>query len=352
VDRAVLIHDLAVELTNVPVKLLVTSQMESVLKRIMTRLTRQMFKLHEIDQADVGADVKRILVKGFEDIVVAHSDMIEAKPWPTEVELDSLVTWAGHLIVYATTVLKYVGDGRYPPEGRLRQVMAQEASSSVLALNSVDSLYLHILEAATRDSAGNTDNSLYHRLRNLVGVLCVAKRPLTVALLVSLIDVSIFEAQLNIGALSSVLLCSEDDDRDVGARMVRISHQSFQDFVTGRCDDSWFFVDSTEHYAAVAIHCLKVLNGALRQDICGIQNYTTANADMHDPILAIRLQNNVLDIVNYACVFWPAHVPLGGAPTPALIKQLDIFAQSHLLHWIELLSLLDQLPHAIMSLPI
>jgi hypothetical protein len=261
------------------------------------------------------------------------------------------VARTGHLIVYATTVLKYVGDRRYLPEVRLRQVVAHDSSSSTSAFNSVDILYHQILEAAARDNLGNIDNNLCSKLRNLVGALCVAKRPLTVASLASLLDISILEAQLDIGALSSVLLCSEDSNGSPGARIVRIFHQSFEDYVSSRCNDTRFLVNRTAHQAAVAIHCLKVLNDTLREDICGIQDYRTANADICDPDLVMRLQLSVPDMVNYACVFWPAHAQSGGTPTPALIEQFRIFSQSHLLHWIELLSLLDQLPHAILSLP-
>jgi hypothetical protein len=212
VEGAALVVSLASALQSVPVKLLVTSRMEADLARMFDRLPNHVLKLHEIEKTAVARDVERILVQGFRDIAAARSYRSDPGSWPTQADIDTLVTRTNHLIVYATTVLKYVGDSRFLPEKRLSEILdLQDNLTSISAFGPIDSLYLGILNTATQDQDGRYDDKLLLRVQNLVGALCLVKRPLSVAGLSSLVSVASPELLLDIRALTSVLLFSENE---------------------------------------------------------------------------------------------------------------------------------------------
>lgn len=71
------------------------------------------------------------------------------KPWPSGGVLDFLVDRSSGQFIYATTVLKFIGDVNFLPVGRLKAVI--NASDS-RARSALDDLYLQILSACHPDN--------------------------------------------------------------------------------------------------------------------------------------------------------------------------------------------------------
>jgi hypothetical protein len=79
----------------------------------------------------------------------------------------------------------------------------------------------------------------------------------------------------------------------------------------------------------------------LREDICDIRDSSLFNIEVTN--LDHQLANHVSPQLCYACRFWHIHVELAGTVSDAVTSHLQEFCMKHLLHWIELLSLLKEL---------
>jgi hypothetical protein len=94
-------------------------------------------------------------------------------------------------------------------------------------------------------------------------------------------------------------------------------------------------------------HCFRLLNEYLKYDICAIRDPSRFNAEMAD--LKARLHEHVPHWLRYACRFWAVHLI---EHIRAAGSQLQIplglvrFCSEHLLHWIEVMSLIQELHQA------
>jgi hypothetical protein len=133
--------------------------------------------------------------------------------------------------------------------------------------------------------------------------------------------------------LSVVLLVEE-------AAPVRLFHPSFPDFIADeeRCLDKRFLVMRSEGHLRLAIRCLEIMNTGLREDICDIRDPSRGNDEVAD--LEERLERVASSELRYACKYWHVHLRLAASTSSGLIERLKTFCSFHLLHWIELLSLL------------
>jgi hypothetical protein len=91
------------------------------------------------------------------------------------------------------------------------------------------------------------------------------------------------------------------------------------------------------------------MNVDLRRDICDLQNPFVPNSEVPD--LDQRLNSNASAQLRYACKYWHVHVQSAGCFNPNLAAALDVFCTKHLLHWLELLSLMTEVPVALRDLP-
>jgi NACHT domain len=123
----------------------------------------------------------------------------------------------------------------------------------------------------------------------------------------------------------------------------------FEDFITDkrRCTDNRFYVNITVAYVEL---CLDVMNGLLSHNICQIHDMSLLNSEL--PELQSRIERYVPQTLRYACRYWVGHlqnISPEHAGKGAMVP-LRHFLFKHLLHWIELSSLLGQLDTALTSL--
>jgi hypothetical protein len=251
-------------------------------------------------------------------------------PFPTNGELDELVKRAGTLFIYAATVAKWVSDPKAKPELRLQQVLDQDADEVAYQHKMLDGMYSQILKQAAQTSGNpkSHERALYHILSAVV----LLQEPLGEAALASLAGED-KRAGAILPLLSAVLLVDE-------AAPVRLFHPSFPDFITNeeRCLEKRFLVMRSEGHLRLAIRCLEIMNTGLREDICNIRNSSLANSEVAE--LDQRLDRVAPSELRYACNYWHVHLRLAASTSSGLIEQLETFCSFHLLHWIELLSLL------------
>jgi hypothetical protein len=318
---------LLAKLASLPsIKTLITSQPEDTI-RLMLKSVNSRFALHDIEADIVQSDILHYL----KHTLGEHARVRELPlPFPTNSELDELVKRAGTLFIYAATVVKWVSDPKAKPSLRLQQVLDQDTDEIAYQHKMLDVMYSQILEQAVQTS-GNPkphERALCHILSTVV----LLQEPMHEVALASLAGED-KRAGAILPLLSAVLLVDE-------AAPVRLFHPSFPEFITDkeRCLDKRFLVTRLEGHLQLAIRCLEIMNTSLREDICDIQNPSLANDEVAG--LEERLECVAPSELRYACNYWHAHLRLAASTSSGLIKQLETFCSFHLLHWIELLSLL------------
>jgi hypothetical protein len=350
VEGGALIPLLAEALRSLPVKLLVTSRQERSLEAMFKSLAHIPLRLHEIASEMVEPDVRQIFEMGFMEIRRKHELTVES--WLSQEDLESIVRLTGRFLIFAATALRYIGDSHFSPAEQLCQVLAHgPVLDGESAYAQIDALYTDILHAATQDDSGKVNVRLCQRIGDLLRTIVLLEEPLSVASLAHLMGASEPDIAKAIGALSAFLFVTDAQDPSMAA--VRIFHPSLRDFLCDpeRCPDRRFLVDISVQHHVLAGRCLLVLNqpGALARDICHLENPSRANLEIPD--LALRLGEHVSGAVQYACVSWPTHLTAGDSVSDSLCTALLEFCRMHLFHWIELLSLMKQLPAAVGQLP-
>jgi hypothetical protein len=340
----VLLHSL--EKLPFSVKIFITSRPEPSIKN--------MFGRADIHESTVGRALHRDIEEGIvrEDIgrYFRHEfdrlaqDRSVPLPFPSDVDFQKLVDRAGNLFIYVRTIVVYVSSEVEAPVDRLADVLRADVDGASEQFADLDALYRQILTCAL-DGVGR-NASAQRQLRDVLASLVLIQESLPVTALSALAGVEERQCKKILQFLSSVLLYDH-----VSHEPVRLMHPSFPDFLTSvsRCTDTRYFVNGAEHHSLLALRCLQIMSADLRRDICDIRDPSLSNANVPD--LKQRLDSNVLAQLRYACKYWYVHVQSAGCFHPDLIAVLDAFCTKHLLHWLELLSLMGEVPVALRDLP-
>jgi hypothetical protein len=328
------------------VKIFITSRPQPSIKN--------MFGRADIHESTIGRALHRDIEQGIvrEDIgrYFRHEldrlaqDRSVPPPFPSEVDFQKLVDRAGSLFIYVRTIVMYVSSEVEDPVDRLADVLRADVEGASEQFADLDALYTQILTYAL-DGVGRNATA-QRQLRDVLASLVLIQESLPVTALSALAGVEERQCKKILQYLSSVLLYDH-----VSHEPVRLMHPSFPDFLLSgsRCTDTRYFVNSAKYHHVLALQCLQIMIADLRRDICDIRDPSLSNANV--PNLNQRLDSNVSPQLRYACKYWHVHVQSAGCFHPDLIAVLDAFCTKHLLHWLELLSLMGDVPVAIRDLP-
>jgi hypothetical protein len=204
----------------------------------------------------------------------------------------------------------------------------------------LDALYLHMLSTC---SDGDPEHT-----RKLVATIVLLGEPTTPALLTTLLDLPTQEITMLVQALINArLLLIEDPLNSItDTTTIRICHDSLRDFVVDpeRCRGKQYLVFPAEHHKELLYRCLCLLDQHLQPDICAVSGYGLANREIPD--LSTRIARFIPEAVHYACLSWPVHLVGSGSISGIMSTALLDFCRNHLLHWLEVLSLLGELSAA------
>jgi hypothetical protein len=316
------------------VKILITSRVEDTLKHMFDGMTN--LALHDIEADIVQSDILHYLKHTLGEHAWVRKMPL---PFPTDDDLRELVTRSGKLFIYAATVVKWVSDSKADPKLRLQQVLDQDVDEVAFQHKLLDGMYLQIITEAAQTSG----NPLPHEraLANILSTVVLLQEPMHAPALARLAGEA-KRASAILPHLSAVLLADETEP-------VRLFHPSFPDFITDedRCSDKRFLVRRAEGHLRLAIRCLEIMNAGLRENICDLEDPSLPDCEVAD--LDLRLEHAASPELRYACKYWHVHICLAAVTSPELVTCLEIFCASHLLHWVELSSLLDNIKRLIGS---
>ena len=144
------------------------------------------------------------------------------------------------------------------------------------------------------------------------------------------------DVKVSLVHLQSVIFLAEPEDTP------RIYHKSFSDFITDaeRCShDPRFHISIGTQHAFIARNCFRVMDEQLHPNICDLkfpERYLNNHEIQH------LLKDRIPPELQYACLYWAIHLS-NAEKDDNLSSLLERFSFAHLLHWLEVLSLMGRL---------
>ncbi|KAL5526780.1 hypothetical protein ACEPAF_8505 [Sanghuangporus sanghuang] len=317
VERRHFLRLLQTDFARLPLKvrILVTSRLEDDIEK---HLSHQGHILHVPlvhDSSEVGLYIKYEMKEELGDLAQDYDN-----------EIQVLCDAANGLFIWASTAVKMV-QAPVDPVDNLQFLV-----DNVRSLDNLDGLYATALrETGIWQSRWKTVGT------DILGLILVAKEAMTSAGIEAFLGLKKNGPDPILRRLQSVVSYEP-------GKPIRLHHASFADYLlsSDRSGDKLWHIDETKQKQAVTERCFGVMEENLRFNICGIETSFLRNKE--DSGLKQRIEDAIRPHLDYACRFWAAHVcelPSEDRPIAVLTK-LKIFVETHLLYWLEVLSLTEQ----------
>ena len=329
---------------DIPLKFFILSRPENWIKRAFRRVARpslvQEFSLHDIAKSDVQCDIETYLRSALADIVEARSFSHNDPPWPPEDELEALLIRCDGLFIYAATAVRYIGARDVNFRQRLTEIV-RSGSISMLQANAIDNLYLMIIVQAFEKLE---DRECMLRREVLTSVV-LFQTPMSMTGMASLLEMPNGQTRADLSPFHSVIHVPSGSDGHIS-----IFHASFREFIVdaARCGDG-YHVDARKGHEMLTVKCLQFVNRLLRRNICDLRE-DGIGARAHE----IPDPSVISEPLRYSCLYWAVHLADGFSHPltdgSLVLEHLRRFADDHLLHWFECLSVFGGLETGIQSL--
>jgi hypothetical protein len=261
--------------------------------------------------------------------------------WPGKYRIELLRQRAGELFIYASTACLFIGDPLWDPDERISLILQDDyvGQSSIIKL---DEMYTQILIRSTiiRDPKKQHKEKLTREFRQIARSIVIQYDSLPVTALAGLLGMPEGTIYTRLRSLHSVLEVPKDQDRPM-----RLFHLSFRDFLLDkeRYPDQ-FWIDEKMAYNDLFVHCIKLMSERqhLKKDMCNLRRPGALASEVEK----IKLEQYLPLDIQYACQHWVHHLQQGNINLYT-ISQVHIFLQKHFLYWLEALSLIGNMPHAV-----
>lgn len=232
---------------SLPAQFLIASRPEPNIRKTFDHpdLRQITLRIDLSDSSDSRHDIHTYLHAGFADIHEKNEGMHStAKPWPSDWVLNLLVDRSSGQFIYASTVLKFIGDENFHPVGRLDAVIN---ASDTRALSDLDQLYHQILSTCHPD---NID-----LLKIVLGMILTIERKQesrpNCTLLDVLLGLGTGYTRVLLRGLHSLLLIPDT------SYPVTVLHKSFSDFLRDRSRSDQFHIDIAASHAWLSRRCME-----------------------------------------------------------------------------------------------
>jgi hypothetical protein len=326
------------------VKIFITSRPDASIENMFARADFQEksegLALHrDIEDSIVHGDIRRYLRYELDELAAEHPKVTIPPSFPLDEEFVALQDRAGTLFIYARTALEFVKNPNTDPRRQIELLLSTNPRDASHGFGELDTLYMHVVSQALKHSGIKPQ-----AVRDVLASLVILREKMKVVALAALNGIKKEDCQAIVRSLASVILHDHAFEESI-----RPIHLSFSDFLLD-CDRSTdaYAVDVSAHHLRLAERCLRIMNECLRKDICEIRDPSLFNTEVTD--LDQRLDCYVPPQLRYACRFWHVHFELVSTVSAGVASYLEEFCQKHLLHWLELLSLLGELPVVLTSM--
>ena len=187
--------------------------------------------------------------------------------------------------------------------------------------------------------------SEYILRRQVLTSVVLFQTPLSMAGITSLLDMPDGQTEADLSPFHSVIHVPSGSHG-----YISIFHASFREFIVdpARCVDG-YHVDACQGHKLLTVRCLQLMNKSLRRNMCSLRE-DRVGALAHDiPDLSV-----IPEALRYSCLHWASHLAEASSHPLAdifpMLEHLRTFANEHLLHWFECLSVCGELESGLKSL--
>ncbi|KAH8778798.1 vegetative incompatibility protein HET-E-1 [Diaporthe sp. PMI_573] len=334
----------AKSLASLRLRILVTSRPELPIRLGFSAIhgKYQDLVLHEIPEPVVEQDISAYLQSELARIRDEYNASVSeerqlASSWPDQSTIQILVKMAVPLFIFAATVCRFLADRKCGnPDKKLKTVLEYRTKSQESKL---DNTYLPVLEQLLVDLSGREKAQVLDQFRMIIGSIVILASPLSTHSLARMLGMSTDTIDDILDWLHSVLSIPS-----ASGSPVRLLHLSFRDFLLDpeKRETNPFWVDEQQTHERLAAHCLRVMSGCLRTDICGLQAPGTPRSTISPKTVEASLPSEV----QYACLYWVYHVEQSQI-LPCDGDQVHDFLYQYFLQWLEALSIIGRVSESI-----
>lgn len=340
-DRSDLLRILTEHAHKIPegLKFIITSRFESDVQDALGEDARShavdLFLLDHIPESTTSQDIVKFIHHSFENVKQLRR---------CNAELDRLTVMAEQSFQWASTTCRFVlavddgGGGTY--KDRLTTIL--EGGSGL------DQLYTTILDRWFLTA----NPRILQILRSITSLMICAVEPLSLRSLIILslsynepTEDDVDEYQQVASYLGSVISGVHDLNT-----AIKPLHTSFSDYLcdTGRSGKYSIHLIETKH--RISRRCLEIMvQGGLRFNITNFPSSSLLNKKIPEDQMRIMRQA-ISPVLSYSCQYWCHHItePDCVSERNALGSLLLEFFQIHFLHWLEVMSVLEYAPLAVL----
>ena len=249
---------------HIPLRILVTSRAEPhICNHVQSPEFQHICQPISLNESfPPGHDIHLYLRRGFDDIITRHPYTMRniPAPWPSPNEIERLVTRSSGLFIYASTVLRFIGDEDHRPTDQLEAILNAPRSTP---LTELDRLYHHILSTSTT----STHSSL---LRRILGCLLIAGEPISSIEIENLLSLRQGDVGFTLRRMHSVISVP-----DSPSQAVTLIHSSFADFLFSSERAGTYYQDPAQSHLDLARACLRLAQNR------GIQGYVLSLSPLY-----------------------------------------------------------------------
>ncbi|KAG8986297.1 hypothetical protein FRB94_002896, partial [Tulasnella sp. JGI-2019a] len=271
---------------SLKVKFFITSRAEPWLqKHYDSEPMKPQLAVHSLGdekREEVEKDIEAFLKEELPELV--RSLVGDASDWPGEARRKALVSKSQGLFIFASTAVRIITDSNLgrDPNVALKRILSSESHSHL------DEIYRQIIERACPSTLDPEAVALF---RQVVGALVVAREPINVHTLASLIcpdgtQLRYFASDIRLQVLiylQAVLVIPDINtiEHTADAQPIQFTHTSFIDYLTDRSRSGpQLLIHLSAQHEDMAIACFRMLQ-ALRRNICDLDS-SLLNSEVKD----------------------------------------------------------------------
>jgi hypothetical protein len=290
---------------------------------------------HRVD-SETTRDIRCFLENRFALIAEGYPSL---RNWPGERTIDRLAARSAGVFIWAETLIRFVGNEKNTADKQLDHVLHGDLGKEDV----ISGLYQRILDV----SFENVDDQILDALRAIIGTIILAKVPLRRHDLVHFLGIPVQETVIDfiLNKLSSVLSIGSTD------QLIHICHLSFVDFICDPTRSPQYIIDRSTRSGIFSSSCFQLMSVELKFNICGLETSHLRNDNVRD--MPSRIAKSVPPRLFYACRFGWQHLRDTSPEVSScieLLKDIDDFLHVRLLYWLEVMSLIKEIPMALSAL--
>jgi hypothetical protein len=243
----------------------------------------------------------------------------------------------GGLFIFAFTTIQYLSAkfcSRTEARKRVENIL-HSSSPTGIQTASIDALYRQIINNALNEKE---EDEWEARQQVLTTIVCL-REPLSLSAISGLLGEDSENLETSLADFHSVI----DIPTSLEAPVL-IFHASFPDYMTDISRSAPHTLDVPKHHARLALQCIRCMNSYLHQNLCNIKRGDSISIITEDAI------NKLIPAhLKYAAIYWGTHLSLilPGSAHPDLVWELQSLTTTHILHWLECLSIIGKLHLAV-----